>query len=140
MTELFITKLLFSSNGIILILISLLALFIYWHIFDLLQQVCTKVQYRDVVTIRQSLLRTQQLSSWLNVLPLLGLLGTVGGLFDSFSGMATGNQQTLTGGISEALLTTQLGLSTALPALLMVTVCRRRCENLLQEALCAEHQ
>ena len=133
-------QLLLSSNGVVLMLISGLAMVIYWQIFDVLQQLFMKGPYRNAVVIQQCRLRSLQLSGWLTALPLLGLLGTVGGLFDSFSGMATGNQQALTDGISEALLTTQLGLSTALPALLLVVVCQRRCEKLLREVICADLQ
>ncbi len=53
--------------------------------------------------------------------PLLGLLGTVTGMittFDVISTFGTGNPQLLSGGISVALITTQLGLIVAVPALL----------------------
>jgi len=54
--------------------------------------------------------------------PLIGLLGTVTGMITTFSVITehgTGDPQLLSGGISEALLTTQLGLAVAIPALLM---------------------
>ena len=54
--------------------------------------------------------------------PLVGLLGTVTGMITTFSVITehgTGDPQLLSGGISEALLTTQLGLAVAIPALLM---------------------
>ncbi len=131
--------LILSANGIILGLISLLALVIYWQVFDLLQQLfLQELQSQTQVTL--CLQRSRQLSSWVTVLPLLGLLGTVGGLFDSFNGLANGDQQALTGGISEALLTTQLGLTTALPALLLLLLCQRRCECKTLEALCTDIQ
>ena len=53
--------------------------------------------------------------------PLLGLLGTVTGMittFDVISTFGTGNPRLLSGGISVALITTQLGLVVAVPALL----------------------
>ena len=53
--------------------------------------------------------------------PLLGLLGTVTGMistFDVISSFGTGNPRLLSGGISVALITTQLGLVVAVPALL----------------------
>ena len=52
--------------------------------------------------------------------PLLGLLGTVGGIvhcFDALSGTLVLNQTSVAGGISEALLSTQFGLLIAVPAL-----------------------
>jgi len=55
------------------------------------------------------------------VAPLLGLLGTVSGMiatFDTISTVGTGNPRLLSGGISEALITTQLGLMVAIPLLL----------------------
>ena len=55
------------------------------------------------------------------VAPLLGLLGTVTGMiatFDVITVYGTGDPKLLSGGISEALITTQLGLAVAIPALL----------------------
>lgn len=56
------------------------------------------------------------------VAPLLGLLGTVTGMiatFDVITLHGTGDPKLLSGGISEALITTQLGLAVAIPALLL---------------------
>jgi biopolymer transport protein ExbB len=56
-----------------------------------------------------------------SVAPLLGLLGTVTGMistFDVITEYGTGNPKLLSGGISEALITTELGLIVAIPALL----------------------
>lgn len=53
--------------------------------------------------------------------PLLGLLGTVTGIisaFDIISVVGAGDPRPLSGGISEALITTQLGLIVAVPVLL----------------------
>ena len=55
------------------------------------------------------------------VAPLLGLLGTVTGMistFDVITEHGTGDPKLLSGGISEALITTKLGLMVAIPALL----------------------
>jgi biopolymer transport protein ExbB len=52
--------------------------------------------------------------------PLLGLLGTVSGMistFDVITEHGTGDPRMLSGGISEALITTELGLIVAIPAL-----------------------
>ena len=54
------------------------------------------------------------------VLPMLGLLGTVTGMIAVFKAIAVvgvGDPQALAGGISEALITTQTGLGSALPIL-----------------------
>ncbi len=61
------------------------------------------------------------LAALAGVAPLLGLLGTVSGMiatFDTISSAGTGNPRLLSGGISEALITTQLGLMVAIPLLL----------------------
>jgi biopolymer transport protein ExbB len=54
--------------------------------------------------------------------PLLGLLGTVTGMiatFDVITEYGNANPKLLAGGISEALVTTELGLMVAIPALLI---------------------
>jgi biopolymer transport protein ExbB len=59
-----------------------------------------------------------------SVAPLLGLLGTVTGMIGTFAMITehgTGDPRLLSGGISEALLTTQFGLMVAIPALLLQT-------------------
>jgi biopolymer transport protein ExbB len=56
------------------------------------------------------------------VAPLLGLLGTVTGMistFDIITEFGTGDPKLLSSGISEALITTKLGLVVAIPALLL---------------------
>ncbi|NRA64909.1 MAG: MotA/TolQ/ExbB proton channel family protein [Pseudobacteriovorax sp.] len=56
------------------------------------------------------------------VAPLLGLLGTVTGMiatFDIITEFGTGDPKLLSGGISEALVTTMFGLIVAIPALLL---------------------
>lgn len=57
-----------------------------------------------------------------SVAPLLGLLGTVRGMMRAFEAIQThgaGEVGLLAGGVSEALLTTEAGLITALPLLLL---------------------
>jgi biopolymer transport protein ExbB len=54
--------------------------------------------------------------------PLLGLLGTVTGIMNTFSLITiygTGDVKTLSSGISEALITTEYGLIVAIPSLLL---------------------
>ncbi len=62
---------------------------------------------------------TTLLATVASVSPLLGLLGTVWGIYISFQSMAqldNTNLNTVAGGISEALLTTVVGLLVAIPA------------------------
>lgn len=61
------------------------------------------------------------LSTVYQVSPLFGLLGTVTGMVKAFTSIAlkgTGDPQLLAGGISEALLTTVIGLAIAIPVMI----------------------
>jgi len=77
------------------------------------------------------------------VAPLLGLLGTVLGMIQTFDVLAvfgTGNARALAGGISVALITTQTGLLVAIPGLFMGGRLRelaRRLQNAVDEAAAA---
>ena len=56
------------------------------------------------------------------IAPLLGLLGTVTGIIETFQSITlfgTGDPRTISGGISQALVTTVMGLVTAIPLLLL---------------------
>ncbi|MEM1008237.1 MAG: MotA/TolQ/ExbB proton channel family protein [Myxococcota bacterium] len=68
--------------------------------------------------------------------PLIGLLGTVQGMVKMFSALAEGAtfsaSANLSQGIAQALLTTQMGLCTALPLLLWYHLLQRRKQRLLQ--------
>jgi len=58
------------------------------------------------------------------ITPLLGLLGTVTGMIETFQSISlfgTGDPKLMSGGISQALVTTQLGLAVAIPLLLIHT-------------------
>ena len=62
------------------------------------------------------------------VAPLLGLLGTVSGMISTFrviTEYGTGDPKMLSGGISEALITTEFGLAVAIPVLLIHTLLSR---------------
>ena len=60
----------------------------------------------------------------LAALPLLGLLGTISGLLKTFNRMSIEKgfalQEVISGGIGEAMFTTQLGLFMVIPGLLML--------------------
>jgi len=67
------------------------------------------------------------------VAPLLGLLGTVLGMietFDVISVFGTGNSRALASGISVALITTQTGLLVAIPGMLMSNRLNRTAQTL----------
>jgi biopolymer transport protein ExbB len=68
------------------------------------------------------------------VAPLLGLLGTVTGMIETFQAITlygAGDPKMMSGGISEALVTTMLGLAVAIPIMLMHTFLRRRLEHIV---------
>jgi biopolymer transport protein ExbB len=68
------------------------------------------------------------------VAPLLGLLGTVTGIIKSFNAIYSGglgNPQALSGGISEALLTTAAGLCVAIPSQVAYRYLRGRVDGIV---------
>ena len=63
--------------------------------------------------------------------PLMGLLGTVTGMvatFDVIALFGTGNAKALSGGISQALITTQSGLLVGIPGFFMSRLLSRRAQ------------
>jgi biopolymer transport protein ExbB len=70
------------------------------------------------------------------VAPLLGLLGTVTGMINTFNILTifgTGDPRMMSGGISEALITTQLGLAVAIPVMLCHHMLERRVDRILSD-------
>lgn len=68
------------------------------------------------------------------VAPLLGLLGTVTGMIDVFETMSlfgTGDPKLMAGGISQALITTVLGLVAAIPCVFLHTLTSNRSRELI---------
>jgi biopolymer transport protein ExbB len=66
--------------------------------------------------------------------PMLGLLGTVTGLIETFQSITlfgTGDPRLMAGGISQALITTVLGLSAAIPLTLLHTALSGKSRRLL---------
>ena len=139
--------------GILLVsvLMWLLILRAYWRQYllypDLKCSAQKLFQHQQAVTPWQ---QTQLAGAWLNqasqqleqgmgwikvfiqILPFLGLLGTVDGMIESFTQLERLNvQQQLSGGISRALLTTLAGLVTSLSGLYLAHNLERRNEGLL---------
>lgn len=82
------------------------------------------------------------------VAPLLGLLGTVIGMIITFQAITlfgTGDPKTMAGGISQALVTTVLGLTVAIPTVLLHSIVHSRAANIMHilmeqsAGLIAEH-
>lgn len=78
----------------------------------------------------------QVLDKWINavavtaaVAPLLGLLGTVSGMIETFRMMTSfgsSDPEVISGGIAKALVTTELGLIVAIPALILNALLSRK--------------
>jgi biopolymer transport protein ExbB len=71
------------------------------------------------------------------VAPLLGLLGTVTGIIETFSvirAFGSTSPSLMAGGISEALLTTATGLSLAIPILLIHSALKGRADRLIADS------
>lgn len=82
------------------------------------------------------------------VAPLLGLLGTVVGMILTFQAITlfgTGDPKTMAGGISQALMTTVLGLCVAIPTVLLHSIVQSRSSSVMHvlteqsAGLIAEH-
>jgi biopolymer transport protein ExbB len=70
------------------------------------------------------------------VSPLLGLLGTVTGMIETFQVITlfgAGDPRLMSGGISQALVTTQLGLAVAIPLLLIHSFAQSRANTMVTE-------
>ena len=93
------------------------------------------INQREDAMFNYLMLDKQKLEKWLGtiaiiaaVAPLLGLLGTVSGMIETFKLMTlfgSGDASAVSGGISEALVTTELGLIVAIPALLLHAILHR---------------
>ncbi len=101
--------------------------------------------FKETPKLNRALLFIQIISV---VAPLMGLLGTVTGMIKTFQAITlygTGDPKLMAGGISQALVTTVLGLSVAIPMVLLHTVVSgrsRRIVQILQEqstGIVAEH-
>lgn len=96
-------------------------------------------QQRDDALFGALLNQKQSLENWLGVIaitaaiaPLLGLLGTVSGMIETFKLMTifgAGDPSAVSGGISEALVTTELGLVVAIPSLLLHALLSRKVKS-----------
>lgn len=70
------------------------------------------------------------------VAPLLGLLGTVTGMINTFQVITThgtGDPRLMAGGISEAMVTTQVGLAVAIPVMMIASFLGSRAHKLSQD-------
>jgi biopolymer transport protein ExbB len=94
-----------------------------------------EVMYEQVLATR---LKLQRLLPFIAIsaaaAPLLGLLGTVTGIINTFkliTVFGTGDVKMLSGGISEALITTEFGLIVAIPSLLLHAFLSRKAKGIV---------
>lgn len=88
---------------------------------------------QEVGTLERGLLMLEIITG---ISPLLGLLGTVLGIFHVFNVIVergVGEASILSGGISEALITTIVGLFIAIPSLVAHSYYSKRVDNLVLE-------
>jgi biopolymer transport protein ExbB len=104
----------FITGGIVLWLIIILGLVCYSVIFE--SFLCC-VKSKNLTWVKSWL---QPLHVLVSAMPLLGLLGTIIGLLDTFSALSANSGLTISDAIGKALLTTQAGLLVAIPAMVML--------------------
>lgn len=147
---------LIDEGGIVLWLMLLLCIVLYtvlasswWGLLSLKRQIndfgqtLDKAPTRDLVADEADLFELKKLA-WvhrrlpvLSVLialaPLSGLLGTVAGMLTTFAGMTSASTtkpiDSISTGISQALITTQAGLLMAIPAALLLALLKSQFEH-----------
>lgn len=99
------------------------------------RELVEEVMYESVLTSKMKL---QRLLPFIAICaasaPLLGLLGTVTGIINTFKMIevfGSGDVQSLSGGISEALITTKFGLIVAIPSLLLHAFLSRKARGVI---------
>jgi biopolymer transport protein ExbB len=93
---------------------------------EMLESVLQEALIREIPRVERGLSALAVLGA---VAPLLGLLGTVTGMIETFRVITlhgTGNPKLMSGGISEALITTEVGLVIAIPVILLHMLLSRR--------------
>lgn len=97
------------------------------HSFDTIEKSIEEMGDEESIRLHQKI---GWLSLIANVAPMMGLLGTVGGMVQAFNKIAESGGQAspaeLAGGISQALLTTMFGLIVAIPTTAAFAFLRNR--------------
>ncbi|MGD8176376.1 MotA/TolQ/ExbB proton channel family protein [Marinimicrobium sp. ARAG 43.8] len=97
---------------------------------DALSKKLDEVIFKDLAELRRGLSVIKVLAA---IAPLMGLLGTVTGMIGTFQAITlfgTGDPKLMAGGISQALITTVLGLVVAIPLLLSSSLLSSRVQQL----------
>ena len=101
------------------------------------RELMEEVMYETVLTTRLSLQRFLPfIAICAASAPLLGLLGTVTGIINTFkliTVFGSGDVRMLSGGISEALITTEFGLIVAIPSLLLHAYLSRKARGIVDQ-------
>ena len=100
---------------------------------ELLEEISYEYMLREGERVYRGL---SILSITATISPLLGLLGTVTGIikiFSNLSAFGAGNANLLSGGISEALITTEFGLIVAIPAFVVHALANRKAKRILSD-------
>lgn len=107
------------------------------EILDEPRELVEETMYETVLTTR---LKLQSFLPFIAICaasaPLLGLLGTVTGIINTFKMITvfgSGDVKSLSGGISEALITTKFGLIVAIPALLLHAFLSRKAKRIVDQ-------
>lgn len=98
---------------------------------DVLESVLEEAILKELPRLEKFLPTLQVLAA---IAPLLGLLGTVTGMINTFQVITVygaGDPRMMSGGISEALITTKLGLTVAIPIILLHTWFARRVDAII---------
>ncbi len=98
---------------------------------EVLENVLEEAILKELPQLEKYLPTLQVLAA---IAPLLGLLGTVTGMINTFQVITVygaGDPRMMSGGISEALVTTMLGLSVAIPIILLHTWFARRVDKII---------
>ena len=149
---------LYQAGGVILIPIALLSVMLYERCSSLLVFLVRSRRRleggldgpRDVLMLRKlqdDLLETfwrqrATIAAMIKAAPLLGLLGTVIGMINTFDNLAleAGKKSVegLTHGISIALISTEAGLGVAIPAILVLYFAQRQMQKAVHTLVEAE--
>lgn len=148
-------KALIDQGGLVLWFMLVLCIFLYtilasswWGLFSLthkihhfehsLSQVSNEELLRDEIELFELdqfawvQRRLPVLSVLIALAPLCGLLGTVAGMLNTFAGIGNQNNlmplDSISSGISQALITTQAGLLMAIPAAFLFAILKNRVE------------
>nr|WP_228497346.1 MotA/TolQ/ExbB proton channel family protein [Shewanella intestini] len=119
------------DGGPILWIIFVFAAILYWQLADLLGQLQCSGSHSCWLCRHH---KCEQLVAWVSAAPLLGLLGTVHGLLNSFEVLATEHSTSISQGIAQALITTEVGLIVAIPAWILLLLGQQRCQSKLEQS------